>query len=313
MNHGLDSRLHGEVRPHGRDPPPVGPVGRVSTVRRFRRLAGRVIRRLATRTPETPGISVAHEVDREADSWFWNHYEWAAQQVIEFMGAAGLGLDGRDVADVGCGDGITDLGLVSHASPRRLVGFDVNPVDIRHLLNRAKANLDIESLPENLEFTPCEPDHLPAEDASFDVVVTWSAFEHIADPVSVLGEVRRVLKPDGTLFLQLFPFYHSQHGSHLEEWYPEGFIQYKKSPAEIRSEVLSRSANPGWAEYMLNEFEHLNKVTLDELGHALRRSGFVVTRLHLVHHTINVPWEARDVDLSLLANAGVMLLAVKDA
>ena len=41
---------------------------------------------------------------------------------------------------------------------------------------------------------------LPFEDASFDGVVLKDLLEHVADPVAVVAEVRRVLRPGGTVF-----------------------------------------------------------------------------------------------------------------
>jgi methylase of polypeptide subunit release factors len=43
------------------------------------------------------------------------------------------------VADVGCGDGILLLGVERRLAPARLVGFDVNPVDVAHLAQDATA------------------------------------------------------------------------------------------------------------------------------------------------------------------------------
>jgi SAM-dependent methyltransferase len=41
---------------------------------------------------------------------------------------------------------------------------------------------------------------LPFDDASFDGVVLKDLLEHVADPVAVVGEVRRVLRPGGVVF-----------------------------------------------------------------------------------------------------------------
>ncbi len=177
-------------------------------------------------------------VDR-SDQWFWDHYEWAPLQVLAFLREDGLDLTAQEVADVGCGDGIIDLGLVQHAAPRRLVGFDVNPVRDDLLLARAVAAGVAETLPSALEFAISDTTKLPAPDDSFDVVVTWSAFEHIDDAATVLAEIRRVLRPDGVFFLQLWPFYDSQHGAHLDEWYPDGFVQFQHDADVIEADVLA--------------------------------------------------------------------------
>lgn len=43
--------------------------------------------------------------------------------------------------------------------------------------------------------------HLPFADSSFDAVISFNTFEHLADPTRAAGEVFRVLKPGGKLVL----------------------------------------------------------------------------------------------------------------
>ena len=248
-------------------------------------------------------------VDRSADQWFWDHYEWAPLEVLGFLREDGLDVTDREVADVGCGDGIIDLGLVHHGLPRRLVGFDVNPVREDLLLERAAAARVADALPVALEFAVSDTTKLPAPDDSFDVVVTWSAFEHIDDPATVLAEIRRILRPDGVLFLQLWPFYHSQHGAHLDEWYPEGFVQFQRDPDAIEADVLERAEDKGWARYKLGEYRTLNELTVDELGHAVEAAGFRITKLQLISERVPLPPEVGGMDLSRLGISGIMLLA----
>jgi ubiquinone/menaquinone biosynthesis C-methylase UbiE len=258
---------------------------------------------------EPPASGREESTPQEPPNWFWEHYDVTAREIVAFLAGDGISLTGARVADIGCGDGIIDLGLMHQARPAALVGFDVNVVERRRLLEHAMAAGAAEELPASLEFRQCGERTLPADDASFDVVVTWSAFEHISDPAAVFGEIRRVLRPHGTLMLQLWPFYHSQHGAHLEEWYPEGFVQFTKPVDEVDAEVRGWAADAEWADYKLHEFRNLNRITLDDLQQALLSQGFRVAKLELLSHAVHIPLQLAREPLSLLGVAGVKLLA----
>ena len=246
----------------------------------------------------------------EASRWFRDHYDGAAGEVISFLAEDGISLVGRRVGDIGCGDGIIDLGVAHRAAPARLVGFDVNPTDVGRLSAMAAAEGVDSALPDNLEFRTSAPTSLPAEDDAFDALFTWSAFEHVTDPVSLLREMRRVLTAEGVLMLQLWPFFHSQHGSHLWKWFPEGFAHLLRTTPEIERAVReSADDDPGWAEYMLGEFATLNRITLDELHQALLAGGFHVAKVHLDTAPVHIPPALARFPLSLLAINGAKLLA----
>jgi SAM-dependent methyltransferase len=58
---------------------------------------------------------------------------------------------------------------------------------------------------------------MPFSDASIDVVLITQVLEHIPEPIAVIGEIRRVLKPGGTLLLSV-PSIFPQHGSPGDYW-----------------------------------------------------------------------------------------------
>lgn len=255
--------------------------------------------------PGLPGETLAEP----GAGWFHDHHDRAAQELIEFFAADGITLEGKRVADLGCGDGIIDLGLARHGAPGELVGFDVVPTDTEGLIARARGFGAAQELPPNLSFQTSTATRIPAPDRSFDIVVTWSAFEHIGNPAAVLTEARRILRDDGILFLQLWPFFHSDRGSHLWEWCPEPYHHLVETPAETEQRVRESGRHPEFAEMMLREFHGLNRITLDDLGAALLAGGLGVRKLDVQTVSTHIPAGALRHPLSALAISGVKLLA----
>jgi SAM-dependent methyltransferase len=244
-------------------------------------------------------------------AWVTEHYHEAAQSIIDMLAGAGHSPTGKRVADVGCGDGLIDLGVVHKAQPRELVGYDIERTDERQLVQMARHGGVGQRLPRGLRFEQSTETAIPAESASFDYVVSWSVFEHATDPLTLAAEMRRILRPDGVLFLQLWPFYMSEHGSHLWDWFPEGFAQLLRSHGEIQ-EVLHNDPGPlgsAWAEEQLHIYRALNRLTLDDLQRSLAAGGLRATRLELVTNMFVVPLELAHLPLSDLAVGGVKLLA----
>lgn len=262
-----------------------------------------------TGSPAALGLSTA---DRHTSAWFKEHYEDAAGQIVDYLGGDNVSMAGADVADVGCGDGIIDLGVAHKAGPRSLVGFDVVPTDVAALAERSRAEGVGDELPDCLSFRTCEPRHLPADDDSFDFVVTWSAFEHVEDPVAVLREIKRILRPPGIFFLQLWPFYHSEHGAHL--WgclADDAFAHLYRSPADLEREVRARGDHPPEVlDELLEVFHTLNKVTLDDLQRAMVAAGLRPSKIQILTETVHIPPQLARRSLSQLGISGVKILAV---
>lgn len=59
--------------------------------------------------------------------------------------------------------------------------------------------------------------YLPVADCSVEVVLCTQVMEHIPEPIPVLNEIFRVLRPGGTLILSV-PAIYPQHGSPGDYW-----------------------------------------------------------------------------------------------
>ncbi len=263
---------------------------------------------LDSRREPSVGLSTA---DRHTSAWFSEHYVDAADQVIEFLAGDGLDMAGTDVADVGCGDGIIDLGVAHKANPRSMVGFDIVPTDPLWLLERAREEGVADELPESLEFRTCDALTLPADDASFDFVFTWSAFEHVENPVAVFREIRRILRPGGILMLQIWPLYHSEHGAHLWQCIPDSFVHLFRSSADIEADVRATTRHtPEELDDFIEVFATLNRVTLDDLQRSMLVASLRVAKLAIQSESVHIPPELARRSLSQLGISGVKLLAV---
>jgi len=76
----------------------------------------------------------------------------------------------------------------------------------------------------------CNPDiladihNIPLDDNCADGVICKSVLEHVLNPIKVVGEIRRILKPGGKCFLSV-PFIHAYHGN--DYWrFSEDAIKY---------------------------------------------------------------------------------------
>jgi 2-polyprenyl-3-methyl-5-hydroxy-6-metoxy-1,4-benzoquinol methylase len=289
------------------------PAAASSARARARRLRARLSAGTAAAGADEPPPAVAAEpapVD-PAERWFREHYGEAADKTLAFLAEGGISMNGKVVADIGSGDGIIDLALVHRGGPRRLVGYDLRCTNREILAEQAGRYGVATELPAELEFEASQASGVPADDDAFDIVVTWSAFEHISDPVGVATEIRRVLRPGGVLFVQLWPFYRSGRGSHLWDWFAEPFHHLLEHEDDIVERMLALDVHaPDFTSYMAQEFRRLNRITIEELHRSLLAGGFRVTRVALMTDVVAVPEGLARYPLCDLAIGGVQLLAV---
>jgi ubiquinone/menaquinone biosynthesis C-methylase UbiE len=94
---------------------------------------------------------------------------------------------------VGCGAGVTVVALAQ--AGYEASGFDIAPRMIE--LAREWARHEV----VRCEFNVASARHLPYADGQFDMVFALGLLSNIQDDVAVLAEMRRVLRPGGTLLV----------------------------------------------------------------------------------------------------------------
>ena len=98
----------------------------------------------------------------------------------------------KDVLDIACGEGYGSHLLAEAAA--RVVGVDIAEDAVAHASRKYGRR-------SRLEFRAGSCTAIPLDDASVDVVVSFETLEHIDEQEEMLAEVRRVLRPGGSLIV----------------------------------------------------------------------------------------------------------------
>ena len=133
--------------------------------------------------------SVAAQYDQWAGVYdvFWRRYVNktlpVAQQVANVEA-------GERMLDLACGTGALSRRVVQAVPDVEIVGVDLSS----NMVDRARKKLDGEAA---VQFERADAHNLPFDEDAFDVVVCASTFHYFTHPSVVVGEVARVLRPDG--------------------------------------------------------------------------------------------------------------------
>jgi ubiquinone/menaquinone biosynthesis C-methylase UbiE len=244
--------------------------------------------------------------------WWDEHYVSAVDQAVRELEGSGVPTSGRDLLDIGCGDGIISLGLLRRGGFGTVTGMDIVATDTVFLDEEARRHGVVPvGDGDALRFVTSAPDTAPFPDESFDLATAWSVFEHVTEPRPLLRDVRRVLRPGGVLFLQVWPLWFSEHGSHLWPFFDETFVHLTKTPDEIREHLHARIEDPALAQSMYDLYESCNKHTVDDIQEALLDAGFGIGKVTLTGASLHVPPALQTVPVSRLAVDGCTIIAVR--
>jgi SAM-dependent methyltransferase len=102
--------------------------------------------------------------------------------------------EGGRVADLGCGEGWSSIGIALSYPAATVTGFDVDPDSV----DAARENAASYGLDDRVAFHLVDAAEAPGA-GGFDLATAFECVHDLPDPVAVLAGARRLLKPGGSL------------------------------------------------------------------------------------------------------------------
>lgn len=162
---------------------------------------------------------------------------------------------GRTVLDIACGEGYGSNLLASHAA--FVYGVDVASDAVAHAARKYTR--------ENLRYLRGTATAIPLQDGSVDLVVSFETIEHLREHDEMMAEIRRVLRPNGTLIMSspdkryysdlpghanpfhLRELYHEQFQGLIRRFFPHASFMLQR--ISYGSIVAPENPSPGFVEY----------------------------------------------------------------
>ena len=102
-----------------------------------------------------------------------------------------------EAVDLGCGPGQLAITLAHQAPELHVTGVDLSD----EMLAQAHENAECAGLANRVSFRIGDAQQIPFPDCSLDLVVSTFSLHHWSDPIPVLNEVARVLRPGGSFLV----------------------------------------------------------------------------------------------------------------
>jgi len=147
---------------------------------------------------ESSELQTAEEIDAFIDS---RALEYPTKIEDDFVQRAlGLGVEAGMILDVGTRVGLLPLKILWQNENFYAIGLDSSSA----MIERARATAAAWDLGERAFFQVGDARKMRLKTAYFDLVISDTALHAFDDPVSVLAEINRVLKPKGALLIRDF-------------------------------------------------------------------------------------------------------------
>lgn len=106
---------------------------------------------------------------------------------------------GRAATVLEIGGGVHPMGWVLANEGHRVIAADISHA--QSILGALYFRHAMPALRDSLAFLSCDGVELPFADETLDGVTLFAAFHHFADPVELLRQMKRVIRPDGFIYI----------------------------------------------------------------------------------------------------------------
>ncbi|MCA9068811.1 MAG: class I SAM-dependent methyltransferase [Planctomycetaceae bacterium] len=160
------------------------------------------------------------------------------------------------ILDVGTGTAQIPIELCRQHSSCHIVAIDLS----REMLKLGEKNIETAGLTERIRLEFIDAKALPYDDHQFDAVISNSIIHHIPEPSPVLGEMKRVLRPGGVLFVrdllrpeeeptleQLVQTYAGDENAHQQKMFRES-LHAALTIEEMQAMLQAHQLPPEWVQ-----------------------------------------------------------------
>ena len=222
--------------------------------------------------------TVKRDFPREDWETFYRRYQrtLADEYLIPVLSGWGVNLRGKNVLEIGCGDG--GCGAAFFAAGCRVVMMDLD----ERLVSVARRHNEGEGVDAKVYVGDVFDENAAFyREGPFDLVMFRDVIEHLVDAAGALAVVRRFLSREGLVFV-VFPPYYSAYGAH-QQILPRKkilFLPFNKLPyIQLLPRALFESLVEGEGAAH-REVKRLSGIRLTVSGfeRAVRKAGLAAVR-----------------------------------
>jgi ubiquinone/menaquinone biosynthesis C-methylase UbiE len=159
-----------------------------------------------------------------------NSFKWRSLQYDGYLELMPVDkADGLVVLDFGCGPGHDLVGFSEFSKPKRLIGADVSSTSLAETQHR----MQFHPTPCELLLLNEESCTIPLENESVDLIHCSGVLHHTPDPVSILREFKRIIRPGGKIQIMIYNY--DSIWMHLLAYFRNHILRHSNSIVDKRS------------------------------------------------------------------------------